>query len=477
MKDKIVLISLICILCFCSCGKKQKAEDKELTVLKWVYEDDHVCKISAEQQEYFNKLLKDKGYAVSIDFIGIPTDDYIETVDKMVKGEDCPDVLFTGCGSGKDAVDGSARVLEYDWLDDLTEYLDSEEGEKLRSSVPEKVYKSCSINGRYYGLSSFLPLYSNFTFFINEDILEKNNIQIEDGFKYDIKEIKKLLEKVGKVENCTMLIPFDGSLSDNISGFEKLCNYKGDYCLLLGAEADSSEGIINLLENKRIQDYIITLTELRKNGYLEQGRDFFICVSNNDISTDVINSKIEQLTQKYGNKKIKVVQSDAYYMWTVRNGITGICKNSHNKEKSLEVLTAVMTDQNLSDALLYKTQDGKMDIKDKKIEPHLTYWYRALQFGNRFISTECVQEPDNKKEYMTDFYNSMPETALLGVYLDLSEYNETISKINALYTDYRELFEGKSENPEKEIEELNKKLYEAGIQELIDEANRQLKKN
>ena len=40
--------------------------------------------------------------------------------------------------------------------------------------------------------------------------------------------------------------------------------------------------------------------------------------------------------------------------------------------------------------------------------------------------------------------------------------------------EYYGLFYGKFENVEAVVEEANKKLYDAGLQEVLDEANRQL---
>ena len=155
------------------------------------------------------------------------------------------------------------------------------------------------------------------------------------------------------------------------------------------------------------------------------------------------------------------------------NGITGVCKHSDKKDLAFQALSAVYSQKDLSDLLLYGVEGIDYELNDGKVVLDESYntWFRGLYFGNPIISTATLNEPTNKKEYVFDKISKMEVCDTVGTYIELGDLTEEIDKINSITNEYVGLFDGIYPDVEKTINELNTRLEEAGFQSLLDEIN------
>ena len=85
----------------------------------------------------------------------------------------------------------------------------------------------------------------------------------------------------------------------------------------------------------------------------------------------------------------------------------------------------------------------------------------------------CIRDRGSR---LDEIYGQMYVPTILGTYLDMTYLSEKINNINAIIDQYAKgLFEGSYEDVDAILAELNQKLDSAGIQEILDELNRQYK--
>jgi hypothetical protein len=68
----------------------------------------------------------------------------------------------------------------------------------------------------------------------------------------------------------------------------------------------------------------------------------------------------------------------------------------------------------------------------------------------------------------------MYEPAMGGVILNMSAYGEELQAIQNVISDYSDLLYGKADDADAALDQLNAALYEAGLGEVLEEANRQM---
>jgi hypothetical protein len=64
---------------------------------------------------------------------------------------------------------------------------------------------------------------------------------------------------------------------------------------------------------------------------------------------------------------------------------------------------------------------------------------------------------------------------MLGVYLDLQDQAENIAALQNIVKEYQGLFEGTYADVDQTLKKLNDALYSAGLKEVLEEANLQLR--
>lgn len=131
MRRRLLVCILLGIVALTGCGKeKEKAEEK----IKLVWQSHEDLNRNAE---YFNKILQEKGYPYEVEFVTSET----------VKDDQVVDIMETGMESWEKPYDTDKDVREGNLLA-LDEYLKTEKGQKIKETVPQKMWDSYKIDGK-----------------------------------------------------------------------------------------------------------------------------------------------------------------------------------------------------------------------------------------------------------------------------------------------------------------------------------------
>ncbi len=468
---------------------KEAYPDKE--VLLWVYND--FMAISPSRNNAVNATLVNKGYDFVIYFQQIKEETYESTINNMIASGNAPDIICASIGeAGK--LQGTYRAIKNDWLQDLSSYLDRKESDVLREAYPKNMWKSFEANGKIYGVNGMLPIVTDYVYFVNKDIADKYEIALSELKELKPTELGKILEKVYQGENTNEFSTFVCGDSKYIGNYSTIFDPYNNVCepvvvdnRLINPKA------VNLFTEQDQIDYFIALVEYKDKDYLhtvnektdkklsqqeESKKNFFIMLGTDNLFGDRGRDKIIDIKNEYPMAgDIEIVSYLPSNMAKQANSITGICRSSEKKDMSFQALCAVFSDTEISDLFLYGTEGVEYTLKEGKAVPvpgNSFNWYTSLYFGNPIISTPTVDEPLDKKEIVFEKINRMYAPDNLGKYVELVDISDDMTLINNIVGEYSGLYHGEIHDVEAAISELNQKLEENNIRNIIDEINQRL---
>lgn len=446
--------------------------DKKL--ITWVYND--VVTITREVNLAINQELQKENYEFVLYFEQIEEKNYETTLNRRIADGNSPDIISASVGE-MGTLQGTYRAYENKWLLNLNEYLKTMEGQELSSAFPEKQLKTCQVNGTYYGIASFMPITTNYTYYVNQQLMDKYEISEEELSARSVSELGEILEKVNdKEKNCTLLtLRTAESWAGYLDGYSTVVEPQGNQTDAIVIDyRDSSGNAVSIFEEESAVQWFHAVATYKQKGYLRKGDSFFLVVDRNNQFSNYKETKLQQLANEYPSVK-EVVAID--YMKTSvdsqYNSITGVCATTQYKELALQALKLSVTNQKISDLLLYGMEGTDYVLEDGVVVGEDFGWLYAMYFGNRFISTKTREEMSLDKEKWTERINEMYESPMVGVYFNLQNYNKEIEAIQNILIQYRGLLTGEYQEVDQVLEELNKKLKENGLQLVIDEINKQ----
>ncbi len=464
---------------------KETYPDKEILV--WAY--DNEMEITPGQNRALNSTLADKGYEFVIFFEEVDNLSFEEYIDNMVKGETPPDIICGGLGDAG-TLQGTYRSVKKEWLLELDSYLDTEEGKALKDAFPEKIWKTFEVNGSIYGVNGIFPFYTDLVYFVNQELADKYNVSTEELANLKPSELGPVLDVVYQGEKAKDFIAYVYDEDEDFQGYySQVRDHLNNACnaIVVDNRIKKPEPV-NLYTQEDQINYFVSLAQYRENGYLTVDKDqldsdeeinptnFFILKGYDDMFGDKAKSEQEYIEMDFPKvSEITVVPFAPGNLFPQVNGIAGVCNYSNNKEVAFKALSAVYSQEDLSNILLYGVEGVDYELIDEKVaidideEKGFDVWFRSLYFGNSFISTAFNEEPKNKKEVISEKINQMFITDTVGTYIELDDITDDIDEINSIISEYEGLFDGEIPNVEDAIQELNSRLEDADFQSLFDE--------
>lgn len=450
---------------------KEKYPDKTVLVWQLHFGAANIC--TEEINEYLNSLGKD--YAVCFLPASIYEDEYIDIVkDKISSGEQI-DLLFTGyrvSWSDSWGLSPYTSFIDAELLAPLDNYLaETEIGQELYDLMPEGYWESVSINGSVYGFGLDLNYLSYDTYIeSNEELVNKYGFDTEVSIFEQAETVAEIVE----AEDCVGLIignplPYYFLPSDTPS---------------LGGAAyydSESDSIRSVLECEEYTDYLKGCFEFLKAGLAVSDLSSSDATAKSSVYARVINvhgdfSSDQGVWNGRTFDVIRVKIADSYYIKS--KTVNGVCSYSENKDMAFDLLALSMTDEYLNNLLTFGT-DTDYIMDENGIINYFEY-INGQRFSNRLLCTasydlscyndNCVYSPELLSERLEDI-DSDP---LIGFTLDVSDLKEEIRQIDSVVNSIDGVLSDDSYETFGELlAELEDLLDDAGLQTLLDEANRQ----
>lgn len=417
-----------------------------------------------------NRVLKSKGYNYELEFVYYDSHldtrseterYYLEDISAAIH-ENQPDII-----SG--TVDLSTLELaEAGLLECLDGYFETGSGKMLYEFYPENYWRS----GRYKGSTYYCPgtyycqTYDAAVVF-NPDWVSREEYESFDG---SIESLKAMCE--GK-EGSSIFIDMDETSIAKCMGYVM---FEGSYI---------DEATFCCARPERLREFYEPMNELRREGKLVLGGDYFPWGEMTMLEYygercmayftyfDIYEEKPEY-TYVYGREIAP--QNTAHG--------TGIYSESYKKAEAMELLSLVMTDTELADALTYG-RDGENYYREGnkiyKMNGDEAVGYVAIDTLSCYaVTSGTAKNADfdgSRFEYMKGSWEAYSDSSLCGIGFSPTVFKEERIKIIGIMHDYFRVNQGKlfnAEDFEAEWDAFITALDEAGIDKVSREINKSI---
>ena len=431
------------------------------TVLVWCLPDFYrtELEVNTEVNEYLDSLEKD--YAVYFKLLPYASaeGEYLDIVKADIAEGEAVDILYSAeLSENSSATFSYHSYIPEGLFEPLNGYFENTDvGKKLYEQMPENYWRLLSVDGKIYAADGSCGNYSYPSgYCVNKKLAEKYGLDIYKP----IAEQLDVLEKVrnGESDCDIVFVPMKmGNSAFYPEVFEGLKGIVYDY---------DTDSLIRLTDDKAFLDRLSEINALVRTGYVNSSNDvraksFFISYGAFD-ALSAGNIGTEAVRYHSSDEPIEVlnVYSADKVNFKIPNTATGVCSHSANKDMAFDLLATVMTDEYLND-LLSGGENRRF----------------AVVFSDKF-KNEAVSSviDDNQPQNHNQMYLSAVDNAelppFIGFCFDVSPVSEQYKKVKDFIINY-----DFAQNKEMGVilDEVNKGLDEAGIDEVLSEVNRQYK--
>jgi putative aldouronate transport system substrate-binding protein len=427
---------------------------------------------SSEKHELeLNDYLYQNGYDYVICFKEIdafssdnPDDTYLDAIENMAEnGEDFDITSSFGVCVGADSVSNSYYYLaEKGIYEPLDEYISDEKYAEYYALLPQEYWDSYKYRGEIYGVdNSYSTLYPDYGIAIYNDVLSESGVSPEDFDKplsqsQDV--YKTVYDKTGKSVNFYRTFSTEDIFPANY---------------IVGSVAISDGKAVNAFEENETKEYYETLKSLADEKYITINSDSDILTAGYDIQ----NRGTDGETIRNENTGItKIYSKTNNLIWNPTNAV-GVYSKSKNKDLAVDALFNVIFNKDINNVITYGIEGEDYTLENetavmKDTDENGISNSVDSTFNNPLISYSCYQ-CDN--EIVSFDYGSMYEKAEkldgFGFLFDGTDIADTYTKV---VNKIMEFNLANADDTDSYLSEFNNQLYEAGLQDILDEVNKQL---
>ena len=462
MKKVLAGLLLVSLICCAGCNTEKQTTDKKEKVTKLVWQSEQRF---WEHQDYFNEVLKEKGYPYEVEFVTAETVQKNQTVD----------LLETGIPTWAETYDTDKDVLEGRLLP-LDKYLNTKEGKKIKDAVPQKVWDSYKIDGKQYSVISPGLLPAKTVYVWDTTLAEKYNIHPETWGE-NIWEHKDELLKVAEGEKNAGRKNF-ATVSGLISYAEEIpetTNALGVLYPIIFRENTDKVRAEFLYDTPEYKRNLAGMREFYQLGLwkpeieFERESEYFLSAET------IFWSKNAYLGFREPNfwdtHEMKEIYRET--VWELEPGFveTGITTVSKQPDKAFDLLCALYTDKDLVNAIMWGTEENYDVVDGKAVKPMTQGEYTpSLAAGNQLLGYVEVNEDNNLKEIYPKEFEEAKVSKAVGFRFSAKGIEKELETVVGL-SDLINIRTG--EQPMKEMEQIIEKYKQAGIDKIIAEWNRQ----
>lgn len=356
----------------------------------------------------------------------------------------------------------------------LDDYLASDNGSALTAAIHARDLARSKIDGSVYGLSQNIRMINATAY--NKEYLEKYNIDAS-GLSSDIFDNQEILELVQDGEdgafapyiyNADLL-----SMSGNwVVSPSSILTYTSDGQFVNGVETEEFGNLLAALKELTDRD----LAAAPAGGY----DDIFA------VYTTAYTDEVFETTYTYTNSGDEEVEIEVVVIpnldtpqispnWGDAAG--GIASWSENQENALHFLTLLYTDPDIANLIQYGIQGEDYVLTEGKAEySNSLLWIFGEKFTNPLLTYSAGDMADDKRTYLDTYYEACEAYIPDGFRFDISSVEEEINATNAVYESslVQSLLFLQTDDIDGARVEIGGALKAAGIETIIEEAQRQL---
>lgn len=475
MMKRVLALVLSCTLCFCSCSKGEQLQKQDkVCEITWVMESDEA--ISENNVKIFNDLLQEKGYGISLkftyldgDLLGENPTMYQDALEELIL-EQQADIAFLGWEY--DRTPGlCAEFVRKGYCYPLDDWLQTEEGKEIYELYDEEVWDVCRIDGNIVAFPNERHVYYPSTVVgFNESYVTKEQAEQWDG-SWD--GLFQLMQEIKLPENVYMMrgYPEISRFMETESGM--------NYVLQDNIVYDMSVGkFTHLFDTDAFYEYLCFLNKCWNEGYLFEVNMGSFTYDDEVYESMLAGNYAVDINADCNDSEDHVIYVEAP-SYTIENDLgaqTIVLNNSSHIEESLCLLSALRTDNDLANALLYGQEGQDYTLNSEgKIEGDVSpegEWSLGLADG---ILQTTESSYDDFRAYKKQMLTSDKRlsSGIVGFYPDYSEIREEMSSYLQTIEEYencwqKKKFQQKYQEGKEKLDRQTKSLL-AELQNQLEE--------
>lgn len=422
--------------------------------------------------EEVNKYTKEK-INVTIDMKMIDYGDYTQKMQVMAASGEPMDIMFTSSWAF-DYVQ-NARKGAFMELDDLLK----NQGKDIVSVLDPAFLEGSKVDGHNYAVPANKELPAQEVWRFNKELLDKykldiSNVKTMESLEPLLKTIKENEPNVtpyAMVKDFVPFMPFDYVI-------EKLP---------MAVYLDTKDyKVVNIFETPEIKDTLATVRKFYKAGYVSPevatvtSADDLYKSGNWLVDRAATQPFADNLwTASMGYPITSVPANDpVVYNWSVMGSMQAISANSEHPEKAMEFLNLLNTDpvlRNMVDSGIEGVHYEKVsDNVMKNLDKNKDYDMPTFSLGNVMITYLYEADPENKWEEFKKFNESGTNSPLLGFNFDTTKVATELAAVQNVKEEFWPSLMTGTVDPEEYLPKAIEKFKAAGLDKIIEEAQRQI---
>lgn len=485
---KMVMLGLVAVMTVGSlsaCKTKETAtskNDNEVVELTWYQIGDRQKDADTVIDEV-NKYTAEK-IGVKLNVINVGWGDYNQKMQVVINTGDKWDLCFT-CSWANDYLQNSQKGAFLE-LDDLLK----KEGREMYEKIDQRFWNAAKVGGVTYAVPSEKEIGSCPMWVFTKEYVDKYDIPYQDI--HSLEDLEPWLQLIKEKEPD--VVPF--YLTKDYSAPTYMDKIQDP----VGIEyADDTLTVKNVFETDKMKSTLKTMRKYYLAGYIN--RDAATASDDKSVKRFVTKGDGQPYAELIWGKDLGYEVVTSPIMDTqvtnvsARGAMTAINKNSEHPEKAMALLNLINTDEYLRNLLNYgiegvhyekveatdeeiKASEGKDYIYDVKLKYNeekrkdysVPYWVQ----GGLFNTYVMVNEPLDKWAVFKEFNDASKEAPSFGFDFNLDPVSTQVAGFRNVLDEFgKSLYTG-SVDPDEYLPQLNKKLEATGIQDVIDEMQRQI---
>jgi putative aldouronate transport system substrate-binding protein len=363
--------------------------------------------------------------------------------------------------------------------EDLTNRL-AADAPQLQRFIPGTLWDGVRVNGRIYSVPTYKDS-SKTQFFIWDDTYVRR-------YNLDISKIHTFAEldrafrtiKAGEGQRFYPLQLSRGNLLSIV--------YADDFdSLLIGLPPlgagiyDRSRKVVSVFEQPEVMERLRCLHRWYNDGIVnpdapvlqepQKQRPFFHAIGWPAAAS------IWQTNEGVERYRVEKVFGPSYSTDSIQGSMNAISSNSRHKKESLKLLELINTDRKMRDMLAYGIEGINFSYVKSNVVRLLSadQWNLARYQQGTFFNMSTIEgEAEDAWDEVRRQNEQATPAELLGFSFDNSAVLNEVANCRAVYNRYQdELLTGASD-PDVAVPAMMRDLYAAGLQRIMDEAQRQV---
>lgn len=478
------LAGIISLGALAGCGNKAATteKEKEIVELTW-YQVGDTQKDADKVIQKVNEYTEEK-IGVKLKVINVGWGDYNQKMQVVINTGDKWDLCFT-CSWANDYLQNVQKgaFLEID------EYLE-QEGKEMYERIDPRFWEAAKVGGKTYGVPNEKEIGSSPMWVFTKEYVDKYNIPYEE--LHTLEDLEPWLQMIKEKE--TDVVPM--YLTKDYSAPTYMDKIQDPVGIEYG---DDALTVKNIFETEKMKSTLNTIRKYYLAGYIN--KDAATTSDDKSIKRFVTKGDGQPYAELVWGKDLgyEVVATEIMDTQitnaSARGAMTAINKNSEHPEKAIEFLNLVNTDMYLRNLLNYGIEgehyekvapskeeiaaaEGKDYIYDTKLKLNeetkkdysVPYWVQ----GGLFNTYVLENEPLDKWATFKEFNDASEEALSFGFDFDLDPVSTQIAGFRNILDEFgKSLYTG-SVDPEEYLPQMQKKFEATGIQDVIDEMQRQI---